>query len=161
MVSHSSRGAWGIMLNKQLPKHDCCLADIIEYIDMDNPFHVDSPVYLGGPVERGRVCVIHSSDWSSASTQEIVPGISITTDISILSAIAGQEGPEKYRLASGLSAWSAGQLDGEMKGVEPWTPTHRWLTVPATVENVLDLDGVDQWQFALKEAVSLEVKELF
>jgi putative transcriptional regulator len=161
IVKHSSNGAWGIMLNKPVDPEVCSMADIIEHVGMDNLNGVDAPVHVGGPVERGRVCVLHSTDWSSASTQSVCDRVSVTTDISVLTAIAALEGPAQYRIFSGLSVWGAGQLDGEMRGKEPWTPLHQWLSIPADIDTIFQFDTDDQWQHALALAVDQEVNELF
>lgn len=161
IVKHSTNGAWGIMLNKPVPIEECSLIDIIEHVDMDNPHGINSYVHIGGPVERGRICVLHSNDWSSASTQSVCDGVSVTTDISILSAIVALEGPAQYRIFSGLSVWGSGQLDGEMRGKEPWTPEHRWLSIPADIDTIFQFDTDGQWQHTLTLAVNQEVNELF
>ena len=161
VVKHSTNGAWGLLLNRQLPHPECSLIDIVEHIGMENPNHVDAPVYLGGPVERGRICVLHTDDWTGHSSQSVAPGLSITTDISVLSAIMMFNGPAQYRVMAGLSAWGSGQLDGEMRGTEPWTPLHKWLSIPADPETIFQFDAEDQWKQALALAVNQEVKELF
>jgi putative transcriptional regulator len=161
IIRHSSNGAWGVMLNKPISSEEVSIADILEHVGMENPHGVHAPLHVGGPVERGRICVIHSDEWRSSTTQQICTGISVTTDISVLSAIVALEGPAQYRIFSGLSVWGAGQLDGEMRGKEPWTPLHQWLSIPADVDTIFQFDTDDQWQHSLALAVDQEVKELF
>jgi putative transcriptional regulator len=161
IVKHSAKGAWGLMVNKVITSSDACLADIFHQVGMENINHVNAPLYSGGPLERQRVCVLHSADWTSDTTQEVAPGLCITTDLSILSAIAANQGPEKYRVTCGVSVWGAGQLEGEMKGEPPWTQQHRWMTVPAKPYNVFELELQGQWQQCLAQAITLEVRELF
>lgn len=161
VAKHNNNGAWGILLNKQLPHPECSLSEIIEHVGMDNPHYVDSPVFLGGPVERGRISVVHSSDWHGPSTQDIAPDLCVTTDISVLSAITMQDGPARFRVFAGLSVWSSGQLDGEMRGEEPWTTAHKWLSIDADTDIVFDFESDDQWHQALALAVNREVKEWF
>jgi putative transcriptional regulator len=160
-VKHGDNGAWGVIINRQLPDPECNLHDILNSVGMEHDGSVNAPLYVGGPVERSRVCVVHTSDWSSASTQEIIPGVNITTDISVLAAISGGCGPEQYRIICGLSAWGPGQLEGEMKGEHPWTQQHQWLSIPATVENIFDSSDSDQWRTCISQAIDLEVKEWF
>ena len=161
MAKHSANGAWGVLLNKQLPHPECSLSEIIEHVGMDNPTFIDAPIFLGGPVERGRICIVHSDDWKGPSTQDVADGLCITTDISVLSALAMRDGPAQFRVFSGLSVWAGGQLDGEMRGQEPWTPAHSWLSIPADIETVFQFDQEDQWHQSLSLAVNLEVKEWF
>jgi putative transcriptional regulator len=159
VANHNSTGAWGVVLNKALTEFG--VSDLLDHIGIENQFGIDAPLYVGGPVQQGRVYIVHSAEWSGSSTIDVLPGISITNDISVLTAIAAGEGPEQYRVVTGISAWTAGQLDGEMRGQEPWTHRHKWLTVPANTTNVFEINGSDQWKWSLAQAVSLEVKELF
>jgi|LauGreDrversion4_2_1035121.scaffolds.fasta_scaffold22182_2 putative transcriptional regulator len=161
MVNHTQRGSWGLMINRPIQDKDFCLADILEHVGMENSNYINAPLYVGGPVEKQRVCIVHSNDWASSTTVEITPTISVTTDISILAALCDTHGPEKYRVVCGVSAWAPGQLEGEMKGEEPWTTQHQWLTLPATDEFVFDLEPEAQWAHCLAGAVHLEVKEWF
>lgn len=161
MIKHNSSGAWGVMINQIIPDQDCCLADILNHIGMDNPFHVNAPLYVGGPIERNRVCIVHSGDWIGNSSIQLTPDLYITTDISILAAIALRQGPEYYRTLCGVSSWAPGQLEGEMSGCEPWTSEHRWLTAPASISNVFEIEPKDLWVHTLAQAVQLEVKEWF
>ena len=161
MINHSQRGSWGLMINRTIKDNDCSLADILEHVGMENVNYINAPLYVGGPVDRQRVCIVHSADWSSPNTVEITPSISVTTDISILAALCDTNGPEKYRVMCGVSAWAPGQLEGEMRGQEPWTREHQWLTLPATSEIVFDSEPESQWVHCLTRAVDLEVKEWF
>lgn len=161
ICNHSPRGSWGITINKLIKDDSFSLADILEHVGMENSNYINAPVYAGGPVERQRVCIVHTSDWASASTIEVTPEISVTTDISILASLVRGHGPEVFRVISGISAWAPGQLEGEMKGEEPWKQEHRWLTCPATMQNVFEFDWQSQWAHCLAEAVNLEVKEWF
>jgi len=161
VAKHSSQGAWGLMLNKPLPIADFDFAELLDHTGVENPLKVNSPMFIGGPLERGRVCILHTSDYSSSSTREIVPGLSISVDMNILAAIAGGEGPKDFRAYTGISGWSAGQLDGEMRGEAPWTQQHKWLSIPANYENVMEIDHEVQWNACLEAAVRLEVREFF
>ena len=161
IAKHSQQGAWGVTLNKPIKNMDCDLKDVLEHIGMENPMNINAPLYAGGPVEKSRVCLLHSNDWSSSSTIEITKDVSITTDISVLAALVQGQGPSKFKIFCGLSTWVNGQLEGEMKGAEPWSPQHRWLTDPVSEHNVFDIDDNSLWPSLLSEAVTLEVKEWF
>lgn len=161
IARHSPQGAWGVAINKPITSVECDLKDILQHIGIENPMNINSNLYAGGPVERSRVCLIHSSDWSSNSTLEITKEVSITTDLSVLTALVQGQGPSKFKACCGLSVWGPGQLEGEMSGKEPWTPKHRWLLAPATENNVFDIADNDIWMSTLTEAVNLEVKEWF
>ena len=161
VVRHGPQGAWGVIVNQQIPDRDCCLADILKHVGMSNDFGIDAPLYVGGPLERNRVAIVHSSDWASASTLEITEDLSVTTDLSILAALAGGQGPANFRACCGISSWAPGQLEGEMRGEEPWSQSHRWLNVPATHDKIFNVPHELQWQTNLAEAITQDVKEWF
>jgi putative transcriptional regulator len=121
----------------------------------------DDPIYVGGPVEPTRVHIVHSLDWSSASTLKITDDIGITGDVSVLAAIAMNQGPQLYRAGIGLAVWSAGQLEGEQSGEAPWTPNHQWLVTDASIELCLTGGGEEQWQRAINQCVNQKISELF
>lgn len=159
-VSHATHGAWGMIVNKRFSGDSMNLNDLLDSVGIERDRNFTEPLYIGGPIERSKVAVLHTPDWMGHSTQQVTDYIYMTNDISILAAISRNEGPEKYRIICGLSAWGSGQLEGEMQGQAPWTPQHRWLTAPATGEIFL-YDDRELWNRSLQTAVNLEVKEWF
>ncbi len=157
VVQHGVNGAWGVMMNKEANTLD--MKTVMQAAGIQ--YQGNSKVYLGGPVEPARVHVVHTMDWNSPGTVRITPELGITGDMSILAAISQNEGPEIWRAGVGLAAWSAGQLDGEQSGVPPWTPDHRWLTAPATVDICLSGTGDEQWQRAISHCVNNKISEFF
>jgi putative transcriptional regulator len=156
IAQHSISGAWGVVVNrlaKTLDMQNIMTAAGIEY-------HGNEPIYVGGPVEPTRVHIVHSLDWSSASTLKITDDIGITGDVSVLAAIAMNQGPQLYRAGIGLAVWSAGQLEGEQSGESPWTPNHQWLVTDATIELCLTGGGEEQWQRAINQCVNQKISQL-
>jgi putative AlgH/UPF0301 family transcriptional regulator len=101
-------------------------------------------VHYGGPEEQGRVQVVHSMDWAVANTRQLSEEIGITSELSILTAIAADEGPREWRCIVGQRSLAPGELEGELSGEYPWTPEHRWLTVDATIQTVFGM-GDHHW----------------
>jgi putative transcriptional regulator len=157
VTQHGVNGAWGVIVNHESNTID--IKAVMSAAGIDYGGY--SKVYLGGPVEPTRVHVVHTMDWFSSSTMQVTPEIGITGDLTILSAIAGGEGPEMWRVGVGLAAWSAGQLDGEQSGISPWNPDHRWLTAPATADICLSGTGEEQWQRAISHCVNNQISSLF
>lgn len=157
VAQHSETGAWGVVVNK--PAKRVTMIDVMSAAGI--AYESPDLAYIGGPVEPTRVHVIHTLDWSGPTTMKISETIGITGDMSILTAISSGEGPARYRAGVGLAVWSAGQLDGEQSGQTPWTPDHRWLTTPATVELCLTGEGEEQWQRAIDAAVQQHISSLF
>jgi len=157
LAQHGVNGAWGVMLNKEANTLDVKVIMQSAGIDYKGNAHV----YIGGPVEPTRVQIVHTLDWSSPGTLQIGPNLGITGEFSVLAAISNNEGPNLWRAGVGLAAWSAGQLDGEMSGIAPWTADHRWLIAPATPEICLSGSGEEQWQRAISHCVNQKISELF
>lgn len=157
VAQHNDSGAWGVIINRIA--RTVKLKHIMEAAGIE--FDGEEMAYIGGPVEPTRVQVVHTLDWSSSNTLKINDTLGITGDVSVLAAITRGEGPKLYRAGVGLSVWSAGQLEGEQSGVSPWTPEHRWLTTPTTVDLVLNGLGEEQWQAAIDASVRHRVSELF
>lgn len=149
MAKHGPQGAWGIMINKHTP--NLTLGTIMQAVGIDSI--KKDKVFVGGPVDTHRVCIVHSLDWQSHNTIMITPEIGITNEMQILAAISQNEGPALYRACLGSCGWGAGQLDGEYRGLPPWKMQNRWLDAPATIESVFSLSGDEQWQKGI-EAVA-------
>lgn len=120
-----------------------------------------NPVFNGGPDDATRVQFIHTLDWQCPSTKILNKYIGITQEVSILTAIADDDGPDYWRCTVGHRLGHPGQIEGELRGLEPWIPEHRWLIVPATIENVFGQIGDAQWVQAVDEASKLEVAKWF
>ena len=157
VAQHGLTGAWGVVVNRQARTVN--MQNIMNAAGIEYSGH--EPIFVGGPVEPTRVQVIHTLDWHSSSTLRITDNIGITGDLSVLAAIAANEGPKLYRAGVGLAVWSAGQLDGEMSGKEPWRKEHQWLTNEATVELCLTGAGEEQWQRAIDECINQRIATLF
>ena len=89
-------------------------------------------VYWGGPVEIGRGLVLHSPDYTGAHTQPLDQGISVSTGLDVLQALAEGKGPKQSRFMLGYTGWGAGQLDHEMARGD-------WLVAPADPSVVREL----------------------
>lgn len=142
VCKHGAQGAWGLMCNKHTAH--LTLDQVMDSVGIDS--NKKDKVYVGGPVDNSRVHLLHTLDWESGSTIKITSDIGITSDISVLAAIAHGHGPALFRACIGMSGWGPGQLEGEMRGQHPWKPEQRWLDAPATIEAIFNLHNDDQWQ---------------
>lgn len=122
---------------------------------------VDEPLYSGGPETPHRVFMLHTMDWFSSTTQSLAPNIGLSKDISVLSAIAENRGPEQFRAFSGYISWSPGQLEGEISGRTPWSPSHSWIGMPATPELLFDVEPHEQWARIIELASQIQVQNWF
>jgi putative transcriptional regulator len=146
LCSHSSAGAMGIIVNKLL--EDITFTEIRnQLIAEDQPEKnaesgPDVPVYLGGPVERGRGFVLHSADYSLEASLEVNSEINLTASIEIIEDIAHKSGPDKYLLALGYAGWGEGQLEAELA-------ENSWLNCEATPEILFEPNPKAKYEGAL------------
>jgi len=157
VAHHDQNGAWGVMVNKPTPKVTLDTVMSSTGISYINP----EPIYVGGPVDTHRVHVVHSLEWRVSSTVIVTPEIGITSELSVMAAIAKSAGPRLYRVCVGISAWAQGQLEGEYKGLPPWKLEHRWLDAPATIESVFNLSNDEQWGKSIELVANNKISDWF
>ena len=130
MVGHSDEGAMGLVVNQRLD--DMKFADILEELKLGSSDEIiklpddirEREVLRGGPVQRSRGFVLHSSDYfREDNSYEVSDDICLTATLDILRAIAFKNAPADALFALGYCGWSPGQLENEIKG-------NGWLTVP-------------------------------
>lgn len=142
MCSYSSDGAMGLIVNKALP--ELKFTDVLMQLEIelgDGPNN--QVVHIGGPVERGRGFVLHSSDYSvEDATLEVRGGYGMTATRDILVAISKGEGPSAALMAMGYSSWGPGQLEDEIQ-------RNGWLICDASQELVFGSDNSVKWLKAL------------
>ena len=131
LVGHGDEGAMGLVVNQSL--EDMRFADILEELklgDKDEIIHLPedvsrtAQVLRGGPVQRSRGFVLHSSDYfRQDNSYPVSDDVCLTATLDILKAIAFKNAPADALFALGYCGWSPGQLEGELK-------RNGWLTVP-------------------------------
>src|SRR5579872_2684599 len=116
LCAHSSEGAMGIMVNRPAGSIDFPeLLVQLNIISKSDQIRLvgnaeSMKVLSGGPVDKGRGFVLHTSDFYIAkATLPIADGICLTATIDILKAIAKGEGPKHAILALGYAGWGPGQ----------------------------------------------------
>ncbi|HUS95420.1 MAG TPA: YqgE/AlgH family protein [Hyphomicrobiaceae bacterium] len=149
MCAHSSDGAMGLVINQRA--RDITFPVLLEQLKItksaipaDLPDEISQwPVYLGGPVEKSRGFVLHTSDYHEEDlTLAIGDSIGLTATLEILEKILAGSGPRKSRLALGYSGWSPGQLENEILA-------NGWLHCPADLPLVFDTAPEDIYRTAL------------
>ena len=140
ICEHTSDGAMGIVINRPM---DLRLADIFEQLEIkiSSPVIAEQPIYLGGPVQSDRGFVLHDSSTEWNSTLRVTAGISVTTSLDILEAIASEKGPQHSLIALGYAGWSAGQLEQELA-------QNAWLSGPAESDIIFKRASQERWQAA-------------
>ncbi len=150
ICAHSPDGAMGLIVNQ--PARKITFPELLQQLELLDPeelIRLPDPaeklqVLKGGPVERGRGFVLHSSDFFiDNSTLTIDEAVSLTATVDILRAIARGHGPQQAMLALGYAGWSPGQLEEEIQ-------QNGWLNVPGDPSLLFDRDLERKWGRAVR-----------
>jgi putative transcriptional regulator len=117
MIRHDEEGALGLLLNRPTEN---TIDEIWKMLDAPHEPSPE-PIYLGGPV-GGPLMALHSL--RSCSEAEVATGVYFAAHRDHLNKLVTQTS-KKYRIFSGYSGWSAGQLERELEA-------GGWLTCKAT-----------------------------
>ena len=142
IFSHNAEGAMGIIINQPLELIN--YAALIEGMDLPKEAaERNIPVYFGGPVERARGFIVHSTDYLRDFTLASNGDLAVTSSSTILSDIVSGNGPKQAALVVGFAGWSAGQLEAEIE-------QNSWISVPATSELMFNTENELKWATASK-----------
>jgi putative transcriptional regulator len=156
VINHNSTTAVALQINNIA--EDISLMAVGNNLGIDFPFYDN--LYYGGNINPNKINIVHSSDWAGFSTINLNEHISVTNDVSVLTAIAEDLGPKYYRACAGYWLWENGRLDNQLdprSREEPW----KWEIAPATVSTVFSGSGYEQWQECLAKSARFQVSEWF
>ena len=140
LTQHDADGAMGLVVNR--PIGPMPAAQMLEAFGLDpNGVTGNLHVHYGGPVQPRRGFVLHTADYTEASTRIVRDGIAMTAEQKILSAIARGKGPRQSLFAFGYAGWASDQLEGEIRD-------GAWITVPADATLLFDVDHARKWERA-------------
>ena len=140
MVRHDASGALGLVVNR--PFNEVPIALLLRRLGLkDEGVHGSMRMHYGGPVDPGRVFVLHTADYHGDGTQVIAHGIALTPAPAVLRALGTGAGPRRALLALSYTGWAPGQLEGELRA-------GGWFVVPADAALVFDDDADTKWQRA-------------
>jgi len=150
LVGHGlADGAMGLVINQT--HDDMRFADILEELELgDKDQLIQVPegirsrqVMRGGPVQKGRGFVLHSSDYFRAgSSFEVNDDICLTATLDILKSMAFNTAPTDSLFALGYCGWAPGQLEDELQA-------NGWLTVPFSRDLLFGLPIEHRYDAAL------------
>ena len=146
LLEHNAKGAVGLIINRVIGEGNLNhLLKGFGLIPSEGERYVR--LHFGGPVSTGSMFILHSPDFNAASTSRAPGGLAMTSDQTILDALARGEGPTRMKVMIGYSGWGPGQLKKEIARGD-------WLNVPADADFVFDASGsdVDQWNAARDRA---------
>lgn len=141
ICEHNKGGAMGIVINQNATMS---YSELFSQLSLNKDYKDDSPLLLGGPVQKERGFVLHSGNKKWTSTLPVSDEISLTGSKDILEDIAQHQGPEHAIIALGYAGWNAGQLEQEI--IE-----NSWLTVPADKQIIFETPIEDRWTSAANQ----------
>lgn len=143
VCAHSEAGTMGLIVNK--PSPDLRFANLLEQLDIEtNPEARKIRIHVGGPVEKARGFILHTTDYKSEEgTIEVDDRISMTATMDVIEEIAQGGGPAQAMMALGYSGWGPGQLEGEIA-------RNGWLVSDADEDIVFGRANDHKWTAALK-----------
>ena len=124
IVDHSTKGAFGLVLNNTLPTSTAEMASAIGLLWAGTE---DARVRLGGPVEPSRGFILHDRPEWDPLAEALTPELFLTTSLDAVKEASDQDKP---RLAAngapalaflGYAGWGPGQLESEMASGS-WMP---------------------------------------
>ncbi len=136
MCVHDENGAMGIGIGRTHRK--LRFHRILEELDIDPGEAPDCEIHDGGPVERARGFVLHSTDWGGADTVTVQPYCALSASLDVLRAIAQGKGPSRWLIALGYAGWGAGQLENEMRH-------HGWYVAKGSPDILFETPADARW----------------
>lgn len=143
ILAHDDRGAMGLVVNRTLGKVP--LRELLAAVGVKSRNATPTDLYSGGPVEPARGFVLHSSDYSGASTQILSKTLSLSVGVDVMKAVAVRHGPKRLIFLLGYTGWAPGQLESEIA-------RNDWLLAPADESLIFSEHPEQVWQNALKHA---------
>jgi putative transcriptional regulator len=144
MTKHDRGGSSALCLNKST---EYGLRELLKPLNLD--IDIDPEVYWGGPVSQNTVWMLHDNSWGIDNTQRINDAWSMTSHHRMFHYLANGEWPDCFRIMMGHACWAPGQLEGELRGHEPWKADHSWLVAQGPDPSwLLGCDTSDMWQSA-------------
>jgi len=143
MCSHAADQAMGLIVNR--PMEGLNTKDLLAQLDIPGAGNAnEAPVFDGGPVDRDRGFVLHTTDVRCGpATLPVGDGIGLTATHDILERLASPEPPRRALLMLGYAGWDAGQLEDEIAA-------NAWLVCDAQESLLFDAEHDTKWARALQ-----------
>ena len=143
ICSHTENGAMGFVVNKKIKEFT--FADLACQLPIANiPPSLPIDLYQGGPLEKVRGFVLHSTDYIKEDTVVIDEQIAISSSIDIITDIAFGIGPKDNLIALGYASWAPHQLEQEIV-------QNAWMVITPTPELVFHTKDEEKWEKAIDE----------
>ncbi len=138
LAEHNADGAMGLIVNKPFKELELKQLFTDIFNDQENLLEIVPEVFFGGPVMVERGILLHSGIYTTDGTLTVSQDFGITSNKSILEDIAGELGPEYYKLMLGHAGWGPGQLEKEIENGD-------WLLQEATTSLIFHTPAKAMW----------------
>jgi putative transcriptional regulator len=140
VIEHDADGAFGLIVNR--PEGAVRWQELLDRLDLDaEGVEGRETLHYGGPVEPGRLFLLHSDDVTTPASREVHEGIALTSGGELLRRAAEGDGPAMIRVILGYAGWAPGQLDNEMERGD-------WFTIPVDPDLIFTDDPGEAWEKA-------------
>lgn len=139
LCQHTSEGAWGLVLNRPTG------TPAAQAVRLDPPVPTDNglELWVGGPVEPERGCLLLGDDPHDEDAVEVCPGIFVSGSGVLLRQLLLKERPTRTRLLMGYAGWGPDQLDAELRA-------SAWLISQIDLDLVFDVPPIEMWETAIR-----------
>ena len=143
LLEHGDQGATGLIVNRPSSiKVAHALAGHFNLPEMDDV------VFVGGPVEPSALLMLHNADMFQDTESSPVPGLYIGGSAESFEQVltncgAGTDQPH-FRIFSGYSGWSPGQLEDEIEHGD-------WLVHPGCCDLLFRTDPYEVYDMVLQK----------
>lgn len=138
ICQHDAEGAFGLVLTQPVGKQasEVFLTDLPEGLQQ-------VPLYVGGPVQPTALSFLRANNFLPDAN--VMPNLTVGHSLDeLLESDPCLAPDQKLKVFAGYAGWSPGQLEDEIK-------RQAWLTHPASIEMVFDIQPADLWRTILKK----------
>lgn len=153
VVDQSNVSINTICINKTFNNSNNMFNDVMMSLGL-NSSYCESELYVGGVESRNRIFLLHSMDWSGLTTVQLTDDIGFTSDISILTALSENQGPEYFKPCAGFNRW-------DLKDVEKDLKNSKFSITDANIEICFEVGDLDMWKSALYFSAKQQVDKWF
>ena len=148
ILEHDPDGAWGVVINQSL---DMTLGEVFSQLDISpsDEKNAAQNVLSGGPVDIQHGLVLHRPKISFESTRHFDGGISLSSSLDALEALAAGDEPAEHLVLLGHAGWGPGQLEDEIAD-------NAWLTCEADT-NIIFSTPISQMRTAVAGLLGIDL----
>jgi putative transcriptional regulator len=145
ITEHANNLITGMIVNQNVVL-DKKLTKIIGKVFFNDPSIVGSTleIYLGGPVNTEKGCVIHSSEYRNGRITKCSEDISISYNVEAVRDILQGKGPKQSLVVMGYTTWKQEELEKEMQ-------QNLWIVAQGNNELIFETHYSQKWEAALRQ----------